>query len=86
MLAIHATFNNHSQVPSVDDGLRDSDAEVEPDEVQRRDDEDVPDQDLGTDGEHAVAQRVQEPVEDANMRFLKWVKKFGIAKDYRATF
>ena len=66
MLANHATFNIHSQVPSVDDGLRDPDAEVEPDEVQRRDDEDVADQDLGTHGEHAVAQRVQKPVEEAN--------------------
>ena len=51
----------HSQVPSVDDALRDADAEVEPGEVQRRDDDDVAAEDLGAHGEHAVAQRVQEP-------------------------
>ena len=63
---IYATFNSHSQVPAVDDGLRDADAEVEAGEVQRRDDDDVADQDLGTNGKHAVAQRVQKSVEEAN--------------------
>ena len=52
---------HHSQVPSVDDGLRDADAEVEADEVERRDDDDVPDEDLGPHRKHAVPQRVQEP-------------------------
>ena len=65
---------SHSQVPSVDDCLRDADAEVEPDEVQRGDDDDVPAEDLGADGEHAVAQRVQEPgVKSENRRQSKRV-------------
>ena len=56
---------NYSHVPSIDDGLRDADAEVEADEVQHRDDDDVAAQDLGAHGEDAVPQRVQEPEEEA---------------------